>query len=115
MLIRFSVENFRSFRERVFLSFVPGPEERHPDHVVPAKKPDGFGLLKLAVLYGANASGKSNLVHAIATAQQIILKSAEAGARLPVQPFKLDAGWRNKPTRFEFEIRLVGHLVCVWP
>jgi AAA15 family ATPase/GTPase len=56
MLIRFSVENFRSFRERAYLSFVPAEgEHSHPEHVVPAKMPDGFPLLKLAVLYGANA------------------------------------------------------------
>lgn len=106
MLIRFSVENHLSLRERVHLSFVPSAEEKaHPDHVVPAPHLKGFGLLKLAVVYGANASGKSNLVHAIATAQQIILHSAEAGARLPVRPFKLDAESRGKPSRFEFEIQ----------
>jgi AAA15 family ATPase/GTPase len=105
MLIRFCVENYRSFRDRVELSLVAGEGKRHPEHVISPGLPGTPAVLKAAVLYGANASGKSNLVKAIEVAKQIILQPAAVGARLPVIPFKLDASSRSRPSRFEFEIR----------
>jgi AAA15 family ATPase/GTPase len=104
MLIRFSVENYLSFRDRVELSMVAGPVERHPHHVV---RPDtAVPLVKVAVIYGANASGKSNLVQAMAAAQQMILRPLPSRKRIALQPFRLDAGLRLQPSRFEFEINL---------
>jgi AAA15 family ATPase/GTPase len=108
MLIRFSVENYRSFRDRVELSMIPGPIQRHPGHVVRPSTSDGIPLLKTAILYGANASGKSNLVQALYNAQRIILRPVEALGRLPIHPFKLDAESRGKPSRFEFEMKIHG-------
>jgi uncharacterized protein len=107
MLVRFSVENFLSFRDRTELSMVAsGKVRRHPEHVIKPSTATGIPLLKLALIYGANASGKSNLVKAMATAKQIILHPAEAGGRIVQNPFKLDPDCRHKPTRFEFEIKI---------
>jgi AAA15 family ATPase/GTPase len=106
MLVRFSVENFLSFRERAELSMVASGTRRHLKHVVPPADPRGFSLLRLAILYGANASGKSNLVRAIDRARQIILEPADAGKQLAIIPFKLDKAARKKPSRFEFEIKV---------
>ena len=105
MLVRFSVENFRCFRERVELSMVAAPLDVHPAHVL-GGTPQDIPLLKLAVVYGANASGKSNLVRAMQTARRIILLPAEAGRPLVVVPYKLDTESLRKPTRFEFEIKV---------
>ncbi len=106
MLVRFSVENYRCFRERVELSMVATPLQSHPTHVVTGASPHHIPLLKLAVIYGANASGKSNLVRALETARRIILSPAEAGKPLALVPYKLDKESLRKPTRFEFEIRV---------
>jgi AAA15 family ATPase/GTPase len=106
MLVRFSVENFLSFRDRTELSMVAsGKVRRHPEHVIKPSTAAGIPLLKLAIIYGANASGKSNLVKAMAMAKQIILHPAEAGGRIVQNPFKLDPACRHRPTRFEFEIK----------
>jgi AAA15 family ATPase/GTPase len=106
MLVRFSAENFRCFRERVELSMVAASLDRHLDHVVAGQTPRDIPLLKLAVIYGANASGNSNLVRALETARRIILLPAEAGKPLPVVPYKLDTEYLHRPSRFEFEIKV---------
>ena len=109
MLIRFSVENYLSFRDRVELSMIPGPVEKHAHHVVQPPTPDGIALLKTAIIYGANASGKSNLVKAIFDAQRMIMRPAAAGGKLGIQPFKLDPDSQKRPSRFEFEIKTKDH------
>ncbi len=77
MLVRFSVENLLSFRERVELSMVASAQEhRNPDDVIWPSTSDGIALLKLAIIYGANASGKSNLVKAMSIARDLILYPA---------------------------------------
>jgi AAA15 family ATPase/GTPase len=107
MLVRFTVENCLSFRDRVELSMIASEEVHdHPEHVIRAGGQDGIPILKLAVIYGANASGKSNLVKAMLMARGLILNTTGAGQRIDRAPFKLDPACRDKPTRFEFEIKL---------
>ena len=106
MLIRFSVENHRSFRDRVTLSMIAGDHNLHTDHLIKGAGPGGVDLLRLAVVFGANASGKSNLVHALRTATEMIRRSPRIDEPLVYTPFKLDAESRTKPTRFEFELKV---------
>lgn len=107
MLVRFSVENFLSFRNRTELSMVAsGKVRRHPEHVIKPGNEAGIPLLKLALIYGANASGKSNLVKAMRTARRLIMHPTEAGAKIIQNPFKLDPNCQDRPTRFEFEIKI---------
>ena len=107
MLVRFSVENFLSFRDRVELSMVASRKvRRHPEHVIRAGVAKDIPLLKLALIYGANASGKSNLIKALDLGKGLVLHPTEAGRRIVHTPFKLDPGFRNKPTRFEYEIKI---------
>jgi uncharacterized protein len=107
MLVRFSVENLLSFRERVELSMVASrQEDRNPNDVTFRGTSEGISLLKLAVIYGANASGKSNLVKAMLIAKDLILHPAQSEEKLTFLPFKLDRHCYKKPSRFEFEIKL---------
>jgi uncharacterized protein len=107
MLVRFSVENYLSFRDRVELSMVASTKARkHSEHVIKPNTTSGVPLLKLALLYGANASGKSNLIKAMSTAQKLVLRPLDVGSAIPHCPFKLDAACRNAPSRFEFEIKV---------
>lgn len=63
MLLNFSVSNFGSFNEKVTFSLFPGKiSKQHKNHVLENKP---FNALKGAAIYGANASGKSNFVHAL--------------------------------------------------
>lgn len=107
MLVRFSVENCLSFRDRVELSMIASEEVRdHPEHVIHEGGANGMPVLKLGVIYGANASGKSNLVKAMLMARELILKPAGVHQRIDRVPFKLDPSSWDKPTRFEFEVKL---------
>jgi len=71
MLIRFSVENFLSFSDRQKFSMVPGKGSLKADHKT--SKLNGISVLKSAVLFGANASGKSNLIKAIDFGKKLVL------------------------------------------
>jgi hypothetical protein len=104
MLIEFSVANFRSFRERQTLSMVATPRLRKRENVF---KPELTGekfpdLLKVAVIYGPNASGKSNLLKALSVVQEIAEREPSTrDVALPVVPFRFDAVLADQPSLFE--------------
>jgi AAA15 family ATPase/GTPase len=64
MLIRFTVENFLSFKERVEFSMILGKGRKLSHHLIKRQKPKDISVLKTGVLYGANAAGKSNVIKA---------------------------------------------------
>jgi AAA15 family ATPase/GTPase len=111
MLIEFSVANFRSFRERQTLSMVATPRLRKRENVFKPvlageKLPD---LLKVAVIYGPNASGKSNLLKALEVVS--LIAAREPSTRdipLPVSPFRFDAELADKPSLLELHFIQAG-------
>jgi AAA15 family ATPase/GTPase len=103
MLIRFYVANFLSFAEKTEFSMISTKGSHADDHVVRMR---GFGVLRGAVLYGANASGKSNLVKAIHEAKQIITTPRSGGKRLPEKRFRPYSQMGDAPTHLEFEFSL---------
>ncbi len=98
MLVEFKVGNYRSFREEQTLSLVASKDTELSNNCVDKGK---LHLLKATGIYGPNASGKSNLIRALSTMQQIITKQAGHGEKLPVTPFKLDDKYNKKPSSFE--------------
>ncbi len=102
MLLQFSAENFRSFRERAVLSLEASKDELFPDHVALAGKER---ILKTAAIYGANAAGKSNIFNAL-TAAILTLRLSNArqvGELLSqIEPFAFSEETRHAPTAFEF-------------
>lgn len=105
MLLRFSVENYMSFNDRAEISLLPSKVRRHPEHIIRGSEVNDLNALKAAVIYGANASGKSNLIKAMRHAQDIINTGVKTGKNLPYHPFKLNDASMKKPSRFEFEIK----------
>ena len=75
------------------------------EQVIPSQKSDGFRLLKMGIILGANASGKTNFVKAMACAQELIENGLSTGQSMPEWSFKLDPSSQEKPTIFSFEIR----------
>ena len=77
MLIEFSIANFRSFRERQTLSMVAAPRMHKRENVFkPVIEEKNFlNLLKAAVIYGPNASGKSNLLKALEVLETMALRT----------------------------------------
>ena len=107
MLIRFVLENYLSFKGEAELSMIPSLVRRYPDHVIKNPSRSGMDVLKLAMVYGANASGKSNLVRGISDAQRFITMGAKPRGGFKSNVYKLDKKTRTSPTNFEFTI-LIG-------
>jgi len=106
MLLRFSVENWMSFRDEATLDMVATREEQHADHVAAIQK-YGLKVLPVAAIYGGNASGKSNLIKALQFARNFIVNPPKAEALIGTKPFLLSETSGDSPTRFRFEI-LIG-------
>lgn len=110
MLLEFRTRNFRSFADEQVLSLVASADSHlREENTAPtgAKNPDR--ALRSAVVYGANASGKSNLLRAMAVMRSIIIQSATLGPdqSFNIQPFRLGAN-RSDVTLFEVTVVLSG-------
>jgi len=111
MLVEFRVKNFRSLRDEHVLSLVASKDKTLTDtHTLATGLTAAPRLLKSAALYGANASGKSNLVKALQYMRAVVLESAALppGQPFAVQPFQLDAESSGLPTEFEVTFILEG-------
>lgn len=99
MLIEFTVGNFLSFGENRTISFQAGSISELPDNVVKIRKQK---LLKSGVIYGANSSGKSNLIKAMQRMRNMVLSSVKLNDtdELEFTPFLL-SDKENPLTHFE--------------
>ncbi|MEP7243293.1 MAG: ATP-binding protein [Gammaproteobacteria bacterium] len=104
MLIEFTVANFRSVLSPQKLSLVAGAgTELEARNLIP-KEQDGLRLMRSAVIYGANAAGKTNVLRALATLRQLVEDTAtkvQEGQRLNVAPFLLTKVSASQPSEFE--------------
>ncbi len=93
MIQEFYVENFMSFGERQYVSFEASSDKTYLDELTVEVKP-GVRLLKTAIIYGANASGKSNLLIAIETLWQLLITPKDVKSKLisNYKPFALNIG-----------------------
>jgi predicted ATPase len=103
MLLEFSVENYRSLRELQTLSMIADEGKQDPaQHLL--QGPAQTLVLPVAMIYGANASGKSNLMRAFQVMRQLISESAKYVPDQPLEdidPFKFHHRSRTQPTSFE--------------
>lgn len=113
MLVEFSVGNYRSFNEPVVLSMVAINKLKHEklDKINMFSAPRSLSLLKSAAIYGANASGKSNLIKAMSFMRHLILKSSkesQAHESIPVERFRLSDIAKKEPAYFQIIFYLDG-------
>ncbi|RJP30441.1 MAG: ATP-binding protein [Candidatus Omnitrophota bacterium] len=107
MLIEFSVANLRSFKEKQTLSMVANNKDKKlPDNVIDLDMPglSKVRLVKSVAIYGANASGKSNLFKAAEFMRNFVVNSAtelKPDEETGVVPFKLDSECEKEPSEFE--------------
>ena len=106
MLIEFRVKNFRSLRdEQVFSMVASADKELLDTHATATGLKAAPHILHTAAIYGANASGKSNLIKAIQFMRGVVVESAtlvqpgQSYERL--QSFRLDRRIADEPTEFE--------------
>ena len=102
MIQEFSVSNFRSIKEEQTISFLPNKRiNNSSDEFLMISVNDKVRLLKLGVLYGYNASGKSNIIRAFSVLRALVLNGKDT--KQPVyefDPFLLDSEFHTKPSEF---------------
>jgi uncharacterized protein len=112
-LVRFSLRNVRSFREAADLSLeATRMAEPGAARAVPWRA-DGATLqvLPVAAVFGANASGKTSLLRAMADMRRLVLGSFRHGGQdtpIPRRPFRLDAAAAVTPSHFEVDVIVGG-------
>lgn len=106
MLIRFAVGNYQSFKDIVEFKMAAGKGTRHDSHVIVVG--NGKRVLKGGFIFGANASGKSNLVRAINFSKRVVLKGANKGDCYK-KYFRIENSYKDKPGSFQFDIYTGGH------
>ncbi len=93
MLLRFSVSNNLSIRDEQELSLVASSLADERSALRQSEGLPGTNILPCVVIYGANASGKSNIVASICSFRNMVISShprGETGARIRQTPFALD-------------------------
>ena len=106
MLIQFSINNFRTFKDKATLSFVASnydKDTRERENVLHDTH-HNLRLLKSSVIYGANASGKSKLIEALVFMKTFAInssKNSQKGDKIAVEPFKLNSDSAEEPSEFE--------------
>ena len=106
MLLRFGVSNHLSIRDFQELSFVASSLKDRDEGLIPCTAAPKGMVVPAAVIYGANASGKSNLMDAMKTMKQMVSFSqtqGEPGGGVSRQSFNLDTACSGEPSRFEID------------
>lgn len=106
MLLRFGIENYLSFKDKQLFSMLPGKSTLKAEHK--STSIYGVSALKVAALYGANASGKSNLIKAIDFGRAKVLTGTGPEQVITSDFFKLDAAYKGKPMFIEYEFAHKG-------
>lgn len=103
MLLRFSVSNFGSLRDEQELSLVASTLRDDDRGLIDVPELKSVKVLPSVVIYGANASGKSNVLRALSHMKELVRNShreGEPGSPISLKPFLLDPSCSAKPTTF---------------
>ena len=109
MLLNFAVTNYRSIKERQVFSLMAVEGIPHEDSLIHSEV--GIPILPVALLFGANASGKSNILRAFGTMKHVVLNSVRLNPDDTLEeyePFLLDEESRNNSTELEAEFIIKG-------
>lgn len=119
MLIQFTVKNYKSIRDENTLDMQAAAISENEDNVIKVKLKENDDsiecFLPVAVIYGPNGGGKSNVLEALHTLETKILRPVYAtyanddseymGKRIPIKPFMFSEKTKNEPTEFEIFFR----------
>lgn len=102
MLIQFSVKNFKSIKEKQTFSMVSNKSKELETTNTFSALNGKLNLVRVAAIYGPNASGKTSLFQALQTMKMIITSSAQSqrGDELPITPYLFDPITTTQPTEF---------------
>ncbi|MEW6005465.1 MAG: AAA family ATPase [Stygiobacter sp.] len=114
MIKSISIENFRSVKDLITLDFTKSNRKKSnlPNYI----SISNTGIATTTVIYGANASGKSNILRAFKALEYMVLNSTKFGPEdslEPFEPFRLAKGFDKKPVRIELEF-FIGHIRYIY-
>jgi uncharacterized protein len=107
MLIEFSIGNYFSFKEIKTLSLVASSISEFKENTFQTERNT---LLRGAVIYGPNSSGKSNFIRAMSTMRRLVLHSFNQSSAKPldVTPFLLNTSTEESPSHFEVVFQILN-------
>jgi AAA15 family ATPase/GTPase len=108
MIIRVRFENILSFNDEQEISLLPEKSSALSEHVIKANSRDDISILKSAIIYGANASGKSNLIKIIAFLKASVTRGIKPESSIPINAFKLSDKGQRRPSKIEIEFKTRG-------
>ncbi len=111
MLLEFRLRNYRSFGQESVLSLVASSDKALlKTNTAPTHLTSLPNIVRTAAVFGANASGKTNLIRALALMKGVVVDSPklQPNAQFLVQPFRLDAKLTKEPTLFEVTLLIDG-------
>ena len=111
MIISFALQNYRSFKERQVLNLHMEQGDELPQNIATPDKEKRISVVRTAAIYGANASGKSNLLRGMLAAVNLIVTSHKFDRNSVVpwyEPFQLDDRTSNAPVEFEIDFVVDG-------
>lgn len=108
MILNISIKNFRSFKDEIVFSMVAESSKSKENNIFMQSLAQGESSVRLnnsALLFGANASGKSNLFNALFSIVKFITKTkTEAGKPIQLyQPFLFEENSKTQPVEFSIE------------
>lgn len=106
MLIQFSLRNFKTFKEKTVLNMIASNYDKSTREKENVTQENTFNLrlLKSAVIFGANASGKSKFIEGLMFMKQFVIRSSkdsQKGDSIDVEPFRLQTDSENDSSEFE--------------
>lgn len=114
MLVSLTIENWRSFKGRERFDLAASKERGGAGTL--AKLPSMYGtkkILPMAAIYGANASGKTNLIDALDFMKFLVVDGVGVDRPIPVDPYRLCPSMKGVPTFLEAEV-LIGDRIYVY-
>ncbi len=103
MIINFSVQNFGSIKDKQTLSFEADKSQHLEDYFI-INSINGLRLLKLGLIYGANASGKTSVLKALDFLRDLVLEpESKKTGELNFNPFLFDQTTPNSPSILSIE------------
>lgn len=102
MILEFSIANFLSFKDKVTFSMLANATNGLDDNYIIS---NNRRVLKTSAIYGANASGKTNMFKILNIVIEMLRSSniLNINSKLPIVPFEFDKNTINKPSEFEIK------------
>jgi AAA15 family ATPase/GTPase len=118
MILALSITNFRSIKDPFEFSLEAEAGQSKPENIfeIDVIGRQKFRLLKSAVIYGPNASGKTNFIRALYNLTEFIKKSTDIRAENPIpyyEPFVFDADSEQAPSKFSIEFLMPTEAIYV--